>query len=131
MCDKDYDPRYLGFFECLDQQCFFEAHEVLEPLWLSQRQDANGDFYKGLIQIAGALHHWQKNRPGPRAALFRLARANLMKYPGTHQDLDVRAVLALIDGWLRRLHTTAPAPSPPLATRWCNLLNVPKAARDV
>jgi len=38
MDDKDYDPRYLGYFECFNRQCFFEAHEVLEALWLPQRQ---------------------------------------------------------------------------------------------
>ena len=116
MCDKDYDPLYLGYFECFNQQRFFEAHAVLEPLWLPQRQGPNGGFYKGLIQLAGAFVHWQKNRPGPAVALLQLAQANLGKYPDIHQGLEVKAVLAMIDHWLRQLHTAAPAHrlSPPL-----------------
>jgi len=122
MCDQDYDPRYLAYFECLSRRSFFEAHEVLETVWLPQRQGPNGAFYKGLIQLAGAFVHWQKNRAGPAAALFGLAQANLGKYPRTHQGLDVQAVLALILDWLRQLHTAAPGPCPPLPADWRKLL---------
>ena len=122
MCDKDFDPRYLAYFECLNRQRFFEAHEVLETVWLPQREGPNGAFYKGLIQVAGAFVHWQKNRPGPTAALFRLAQANLRKYPRTHQGLDVNAVLALIDDGLRQLRAAAPGPCPPLPAAWRKLL---------
>ena len=118
MCDQDYDPRYLGYFECLNQQRFFEAHEILETLWLPQRQGPDGVFYKGLIQLAGAFVHWQKNRPGPAAALLRLAQANLRNYPGTHRGLDVEAVLAVIDDGLQQLHAAAPGPCPPLPTNY-------------
>ena len=109
MGDTEYDPRYRGYFECFNQQRFFAAHEVLEGLWLPQRQGPNGSFYKGLIQVAGAFVHWEKNRPGPTVALFTLARANLQKYPATHDGLDVKAVLAMIDEWLRQLKTASPA----------------------
>ena len=46
---------YLGYFECFNRQLFFEAHEVLEELWLAQRDGPKGAFYKGLIQLAGAF----------------------------------------------------------------------------
>jgi hypothetical protein len=98
------DAHYLGFFECFNHQLFFEAHEVLEDLWLEDRHGPNGDFYKGLIQLAGAFVHLQKGRPGPAAALFKLARANLQKYPSTHEHLEVVAVLDLINRWLVRLN---------------------------
>jgi predicted metal-dependent hydrolase len=118
MDNKGFDPRYLGFFECFNRQRYFEAHEVLEALWLPQRQAPNGAFYKGLIQLAGAFVHWQKHRPGPAAALFGLARANLRDYPATHDGLDVKGVLALIEEWLQQLKATGPfgsqlLPKPP------------------
>ena len=83
----------VSYFECFNQQRFFEAHEVLEALWLPQRQGPNGSFYKGLIQLAGAFVHLQKNRLGPAVALFELARANLQKYPAIHEGLAVDGVL--------------------------------------
>jgi predicted DCC family thiol-disulfide oxidoreductase YuxK len=82
--DGDIDPHYLG----------------LENLWLPDRQGANGDFYKGLIQLAGAFVHLQKNRLRPAAALFKLAQTNLEKYPRVHEHLDLAAVCALFEKWL-------------------------------
>jgi predicted metal-dependent hydrolase len=97
------DPHYLGYFECFNDQSFYEAHDVLEELWLAGRQRPNGDFFKGLIQLAGAFVHLQKERLRPSASLFKLARTNLQKYPDCHEQLDVRGVLELIERWLNWL----------------------------
>jgi len=99
----DLDPRYLGYFDCFNRQLFYEAHEVLEDLWLLDRYGPNGDFYKALIQLAGAYVHLQKNRLRPSAALFKLAQANFEKYPDRHERLNLTAVLMLIHGWLVQL----------------------------
>jgi predicted metal-dependent hydrolase len=99
----ELDAHYLGYFDCFNRQLFYEAHDVLENLWLPDRRGANGNFYKGLIQLAGAFVHLQKNRLRPAAALFKLARTNLEKYPRRHEQLDLTAVLALIADWLQRL----------------------------
>jgi predicted metal-dependent hydrolase len=94
------DAHYLGYFDCFNDQLFYEAHDVLEELWLADRRGPNGDFFKGLIQLAGAFVHLQKDRLRPSAALFKLARANLQKYPATHEQLAVSSVLGLIETWL-------------------------------
>jgi len=91
---------FLGYFDCFNQQLFYEAHDVLEELWLPDRRGPNGDFYKGLIQLAGAFVHLQKERLRPAAALFKLARTNLTKYPRQHEQLDLTVVLAVIETWL-------------------------------
>ena len=100
---QDLDEHYLGYFDCFDRQRFFEAHDVLEELWLADRHGPNGAFYKGLIQLAGAFVHLQKQRLRPAGALFKLARANLEKYPAAHERLEVRVVVAFIDEWLGKL----------------------------
>jgi predicted metal-dependent hydrolase len=97
------DPHYLGFFDCFNQAAFFEAHEVLEDLWLADRRGPNGAFYKGLIQLAGAFVHVQKARPGPAKALLNLAEGNLRRYPAIHERLDISALLVLIETWRRQL----------------------------
>jgi predicted metal-dependent hydrolase len=100
---RELDAHYLGYFECFNQELFYEAHDVLEELWLGQRRQANDFFYKGLIQLAGAFVHLQKDRLKPAAALFKLAQSNLLKYPAMHERLDVAGVLALIAKWLGEL----------------------------
>ncbi len=100
---RELDAHYLGYFDCFNRQLFYEAHDVLEDLWLPDRHGANGNFYKGLIQLAGAFVHLQKNRLRPSAALFKLAQANLEKYPRRHEHLDLTVVFKLIEKWLNAL----------------------------
>jgi predicted metal-dependent hydrolase len=100
---RDSDAHYLGYFECFNQQLFYDAHDVLEELWLGQRGQGNDLFYKGMIQLAGAFVHLQKNRLKPAGALFRLAQNNISKYPPRHERLDITMVLALIAQWLAEL----------------------------
>lgn len=99
----DLDAHYLGYFDCFNRQEFYEAHDVLEELWLAGRHGPYGDYYKGLIQLAGAFVHLQKERLRPAAALFKLARTNLGKYPATHEHLNLTVVLSLIEQWLHWL----------------------------
>ena len=103
---RELDAHYLGYFECFNRRLYFEAHDVLEELWLAQRHGANYSFYKGLIQLAGAFVHLQKNRLRPAAALFKMADANLEKYPVMHERLDVGKVRGLIRKWLGDLEKT-------------------------
>ena len=102
---RDLDAHYFGYFECFNRRLYFEAHDVLEELWLARRSGPNYSFYKGLIQLAGAFVHLQKNRLRPAAALFKLADANLEKYPPLHERLRVDAVRALISEWQQQLET--------------------------
>jgi predicted metal-dependent hydrolase len=97
---SDLDAHYIGYFDCFNRQLFYEAHDVLEDLWLPQRRTDAGLFYKGLIQLAGAFVHLQKERLRPAAALFKLAKNNLGRFPATHERLDVAGVINTIDAWL-------------------------------
>jgi len=91
---------YVGFFHCFNRGLYFEAHDVLEELWLSEgKSGSNYAFYKGLIQWAGAFVHLQKGRLRPAVALFDLAAANLRRYPIVHQRLDLQEALADIQSW--------------------------------
>src|SRR5579872_2037144 len=105
LANRDLDAHYLGYFECFNRQLFFEAHEVLEERWLAQRGRPDDLFYKGLIQLAGAFVHVQKQRPQPALALLKLARSNLARYPTFHQFLDLAEVLRLIGAWMQRLES--------------------------
>jgi predicted metal-dependent hydrolase len=101
-------PFYRTFFQCWNQQRYYEAHDVLEQLWLTS--DTNDDqFFKGLIQAAGAYVHLQKHfehpthakhgrRLQPAVRLFRLAERNLSVFAPKHHGLDVAAVCELLRG---------------------------------
>jgi len=102
---KTLDAHYLCYFDCFNGGLYYEAHDVLEELWLPMRREERGAFYKGLIQLAGAFVHLQKNRLRPASALFKLAQANLRKFPAVQQNLSTTAVLDLIEELLAKLES--------------------------
>ncbi len=117
-----YDPCYLGYFACFNAQDYYEAHDVLEHLWLRGR-DGNHAFYKGLIQLAGAFVHLKKQRarPGhptdgrrmhPAVRLFRLAEKNLSAYRPVHLGLDLETVFALIESHVSRIEASGYSANP-------------------
>ena len=118
------DPHYTGYFDLFNQGKFFEAHDVLEHIWLKDKHGPNGAFHKGLIQLAGAFVHLQKNRPQPASSLFKLARANLKKYPATHEHLNLQTTIGLICKWLADLERTDFSDNPLTA------VNAPKLKLD-
>jgi predicted metal-dependent hydrolase len=99
-------PFYRAFFHCWNEKRYYEAHDVLEQLWLkSKPPDAN--YFKGLIQAAGAFVHLQKRfeyplhakhskRLSPAVRLFRLAERNLSPFAPRHHGLDVAALCQLL-----------------------------------
>ncbi len=98
------EPCYTEYFACFNERRYYEAHDVLEHLWLKRGvEDADYAFFKGLIQLAGAFVHLKKQfarpehptdgrRMRPASRLFKLAAANLAAYRPTHLRLDVEAV---------------------------------------
>lgn len=96
-----YDPHYLGFFECFNAGEYYEAHDVLEELWLPSRGQPDDLFYKGLIQLAGAFVHFQKRRMGPGIALLKLAESNFARFPTPRHGLDLRGVMNSCGTWIK------------------------------
>ena len=72
------DVRYAAYFHHFNREDYYEAHDVLESLWLEEGRQARGaPFYQGLIQLAGAFVHMRKHfeHPGHRVHQQRLAPA--------------------------------------------------------
>jgi predicted metal-dependent hydrolase len=112
---------YRAFFDHFNAGCFFAAHAALETEWLPRRGGPEGDFFKGLIQLAGAFVHIEKGRAGPATALLRLARARLARYPAGHLGLDSTGADRLIATWLNRLEGGEAHNATPAAGGWPRL----------
>jgi len=90
-CEVSLPAPYLAYFVCFNHRQYYEAHDVLEHLWL-QDSSNRALFFKGLIQLAGAFVHLQKhyyrphhykfqNRLRPASRLFRLSSLNCEQAP--------------------------------------------------
>jgi len=99
---------------CWNEQRYYEAHDVLEQLWLKDTESRDADFFKGLIQAAGAFVHLQKRfeypshakhgrRLSPAVRLFQLAEKNLSIFAPRHHGLDVAAFCQLLRAYADRI----------------------------
>jgi predicted metal-dependent hydrolase len=106
-------PFYRAFFHCWNEKHYYEAHDVLEQLWLKSKSP-DADYFKGLIQAAGAFVHLQKRfeyplhskhskRLSPAVRLFRLADKNLSRFAPRHHGLDVAALCQLLRKYADRI----------------------------
>jgi hypothetical protein len=106
-------PYYRAFFRCWNEQRYYEAHDVLEQLWLNTTSP-DADYFKGLIQAAGAFVHLQKHfeyplhakhsrRLSPAVRLFRLANENLSRFAPLCHGLNVAAFCQLLRGFADRI----------------------------
>ena len=112
--DVTNHPFYRAFFLCWNKQRYYEAHDVLEQLWLKETNSRDADFFKGLIQAAGAFVHLQKRfehpshakhgrRLSPAVRLFQLAAKNLSRFAPRHHGLDVAALCQLLRAYADKI----------------------------
>jgi predicted metal-dependent hydrolase len=111
--DIAQNPFYRAFFQCWNEQRYYEAHDVLEQLWL-KTDSADADFFKGLIQATGAFVHLKKRfehplhvkhsrRLPPAVRLFQLAEKNLSRFAPRHHGLDVAALCQLLRAYANQI----------------------------
>lgn len=99
---RDHQPtrELLEFVELFNAREFEASHEALMAAWARNR---GNEFYKGLIQLAGAFQHWTSKNAFWAEDLFASAHNLLEKYVPRHQGLDVAALIEAI----RRCHEVA------------------------
>lgn len=107
--DPSMDPCLAGYFECFNSGLYYEAHDVLEHLWLRLgREHPDYAFHKGLIQLAGGFVHLRLQylhpdhpkhgrRLHPARRLLLLAAGNLSAYPDLHLGVDSNAAIRLAE----------------------------------
>lgn len=83
-----HPPEYGRYFDLFNERDFFEAHEVLEDLWVVETGE-NRNYYKGLIMAAVAILHWQRGNASGAARLHRDAMVYLRAYPARHESFDL------------------------------------------
>ena len=118
-------PYYRAFFQCWNEQRYYEAHDVLEQVWLHDRiTPEDAQYFKGLIQAAGAFVHLQKQfehpthpkhgkRLGPAVRLFRLAEKNLAPFGAQRHDLDLAKFREMLSQYRRAVESNGENPWTP------------------
>jgi uncharacterized protein len=89
-CSSEYPREYVEYFRLFEEKDYYGCHEVLESLWLGDRND----FYKGLIQFAVALYHLNCGNVEGARKLFRRSSEYLNMFEPRYCGLDVSRVTA-------------------------------------
>ena len=97
--EHDLDPHIVSYFELFNEGSYYQAHDVLEALWLPIRGSKEGDFFKGLIQLAGVFVLLGKGRVDPAGRLLQRVRTHLQAYSGVVHGLDAGRTLDLVEEW--------------------------------
>ena len=101
---------------CYRSRKFFDAHEHWESVWLRSAEPEKC-FLQALIQIAAALHHFDRGNRAGAASLLRRALRRLDAYPAAFGGVRVHAVRESLCAWLIALDCAGPPaelPFPPI-----------------
>jgi predicted metal-dependent hydrolase len=89
----------LLFIKYVNEADYFEAHEVLEGYWHSDRID----FYKGLIQLAVGLYHLHSGNIAGCRRLFMRSKELLAPYAPKFREIDVARILDYLNDCLKKV----------------------------
>ncbi len=87
---------FLEGIRLFNDQAFWHAHEQWETCWRAS-VEPDSTFYKGIIQTAAALVHWQRGNPRGLWRNWAKARPKLVALPAEHCGVDLRALVAAMD----------------------------------
>ena len=93
------DPRYLQYFRLFREEKYFEAHEILESLWLETKGEQRV-FYQGLIQLAAALVHFQKGNLDGARELVQNASKHFLPYLPKYGGVEISLILKEFEKFL-------------------------------
>lgn len=99
-----WHPCYVEYFRLFNARAYYEAHDILEHIWLG----SDGEryiFYKALIQFAGGHVHLQHHhrepahrihgkRLRPAARLFRRSAELLGAFPEDYEGIALGEIIA-------------------------------------
>jgi predicted metal-dependent hydrolase len=89
---------------------YLAAHELFEELWEGTEGPEN-DFFKGLVQAAIALHHFESGNLEGAVKLHAGHRRYLASYLPAHAGLDLARFLADMQAFFRPLLERGPEDS--------------------
>ncbi|MEM8534152.1 MAG: DUF309 domain-containing protein [Chloroflexota bacterium] len=92
----DMQKMHLEGIRLFNTEHYWHAHEQWEMCWLAS-SEPEATFYKGIIQAAAALVHWQRNNPRGIHLNWAKSRPKLVALPPVMHGLDVTSLIRDMD----------------------------------
>jgi hypothetical protein len=88
--------------EEFNSERFFEAHEAWEHVWLGSAGDEKR-FLQGIIQIAAAFHHYQRDNWTGACSLLKAGLGRLRDAPATLGAIALEPLCRAASEWAQAL----------------------------
>ena len=111
--EPDRDGLARGI-ELFNRRQYWEAHEAWEGAWMPLRDSAEGDFYKGLVQVAAGTYHYQRRNPNGALVKWRDGANFLRGFLPAWSGIDIQALVSDVDQLVRGLEGARDWPELPL-----------------
>jgi hypothetical protein len=79
-----------------NERCFFEAHDVLEEIWID-RTGQEKTYYQGLIQVAVGFYKVDVRNQGGAVSLLRKGLAKLRSVRDLDSPLDIERCIVEVE----------------------------------
>lgn len=86
--DLDFEAAYREGVRLFNAGHYWHAHEQWEICW-RQSASTDAEFYKGLIQAAAALVHWQRGNPRGLHLNWAKARPRIVAFGRSYRGLEL------------------------------------------
>jgi predicted metal-dependent hydrolase len=86
--------------DLFNQERYWESHEALESAWKTASGDEK-EILQGLILIAAALVHWQKNERQVALSVLKRARDKLANHETEYSGIDLNGLTNKIEKMLK------------------------------
>ena len=108
---SDTDERFERGIAQFNRGEFFNAHETWEEIWLAA-PEPDKTFLQGIIQVAAAFHHFQRDNRAGAESLLRAGFEKIEPFPDDYRGLRLAPLRAAIQEWLASLsRERSPTPS--------------------
>lgn len=91
-------PDIVDGIHLFNTQKFFEAHEVLEAVWLKAEGERKALLH-GLIQVAAAFHHHRRCNPDGFRSLLEKGCKKLERFGAEVEELDLAGLMQQLRPW--------------------------------
>lgn len=97
--DLDVEAAYREGVRLFNAGHYWHAHEQWELCWRQSAQ-TDAEFYKGLIQAAAALVHWQRGNPRGLHLNWAKARPRIVVCGRSYRGLKLAVFLEVMDAFV-------------------------------
>src|ERR1700682_3835421 len=82
---------------------FWEAHEAWEGAWMPHRHESEGDFYKGLVQVAAGFYHYRRHNRNGALIKWRDGADYLRRFAPAREGIPLEKLIERVDAYRQTL----------------------------